>query len=68
MNMDHLDVSFNVFGSNFTVNGAGVLGLDPMYIYIYNSQDHQPHSAAAAASLRGAPAEDRGKRLVIFYK
>ena len=58
MNMDHLDVSFNVFGSNFTVNGAG----------IYNSQDHQPHSAAAAASLRGAPAEDRGKRLVIFYK
>ena len=34
MNMDHLDVSFNVFGSNFTVNGAGVLGLDPMYIYI----------------------------------
>ena len=28
-------VSFNVFRSNFTVNGAGVLGLDPMCIYIY---------------------------------
>ena len=27
-------VSFNVFRSNFTVNGAGVLGLDPICIYI----------------------------------